>query len=234
MAVNTTYRGAGIFADTNFRQKLVTIIFCLFIASLFWILNALNNDYATIISYPLRFEYDKDKIKPLKEIPKSVDVSVNGYGWYLLMYTLGFNSDPIVVKPENLNANSFITSRSVLAMLKEKIPNVRINNFINDTLWFNYESIVTKNIFLKLDKGKLNLPRGATLVGHVRVIPSFITCSGPESVITTLPDSVYFSIPNTFVESDFDEMVEINYRPSPEVTRNIDQVRVSFNIKKLQ
>ena len=218
------------FFEDRKRTQFITGIVCLLIASIFWIFNALNNDYSTEFRYPVKFIYNKSKIVTTHNDVKQIDLAVTGYGWHLLSLTWGFDVTPIIVTSEDLNENKFITSAALLDKAKSSLREIRVNQVLNDALYFDYERLISKVIHLKLDKSKLNLPAGKKIDGKVIIDPSFIVCTGPEKAIQPLPDSIYFYIEDKFIEEDFSENVEINYKPSRQVTMPYETVKVNFKL----
>jgi hypothetical protein len=45
-------------------SDIKVVVMCLLAATTFWFLNALNKDYSTRITYPVRFEYDDSVYVP--------------------------------------------------------------------------------------------------------------------------------------------------------------------------
>jgi hypothetical protein len=212
-------------------RKLLTILVCLFIASIFWIFNSLNNDYSAIVRYPIKFEYDKSKYFLHKPFPKHVSVAVSGYGWELLAHTLGIDLKPVVIRPENLVADRFITTGSLMNMFRQRHNSINVNHFMEDTLVFETDSIISKQVYLKLDLNNVQLPKGRDLKKDFEISPSFITCSGPKAEIQTVPDSIFFRLPISFIEETYHENVPITYRPTPNITQNTQEVSVKLSLK---
>lgn len=51
--------------------------------------------------------------------------------------------------------------------------------------------------------------------------------------IMLLPDTISFSLPNAYVEKNFNDDIDINYRPSREITLTYNKVNVKFSISKI-
>lgn len=174
--------------------------------------------------------YNPKKIIPLQPVSKKVDLAVTGYGWTLLSLTLGLEVKPIIVTLRDLNEENTIFSKSLYTKSKEVLNRIRVNQVLNDFLYFDIDKIATKKIQLKLDTKKLSLADKKSITKPL-ISPSYIECSGPQTFVSTLPDTIQFSIPDTFIESDFSDLVQIDYKPSQFVTLSSNEVFVSFKVK---
>lgn len=212
------------------RQKLLTIFACLVIAMVFWFFNALNNDYAAIIRYPVKVIYDKEKYTLNADSDKHIKISATGYGWYLLYYSLGLGVEPIEVPIDFIQNKGFVPENKLLELAKANLDNVDVNAIVSDTFKVDAQPLSKKKFFLKLDTKKISLPRGKT-IANVVVNPGYIVCKGPFSQLNHLPDTIYFSIPNKYIETDFNEKVAVSYHPSTQVVQDISRVNVSFSVK---
>lgn len=203
---------------------------CFSIAFVFWIFNSLSNDFSTTISYPVKLIYNQKKIIPLQPVTKKIDLAVTGYGWTLLSLTLGLEVKPIIITLRDLNEENIILSNALFTKSKETLSRITVNQVLNDYLYFDIDKIAVKKVQLKLDVKKLALPANRTIT-HPVISPSFVECTGPRTFISTIPDTITFPITDSFVESDFSELVQIDYKPSRFVTLSTNEVFVSFKIK---
>jgi hypothetical protein len=223
-------RSKPFFFEGRKRTRIITFSVCLLTAFVFWIFNALSNDYTTEINYPVKLHYNKNKIISLKSPQQQVSLAVTGYGWTLLSLTFGLDVDPILITPEDLNKEHTINSHALLEKSQDVLNDIRVNQVLSDFLYFDIDKLDSKTLMLKLDRRKLSLPAGKSIT-KPEIEPSSIVCSGPKNIISTLPDTISFSIPDSFIENNYDEIVKIHYKPSQYITLSDNDVRVRFNIK---
>lgn len=211
-------------------EKALTIAVCVLIATVFWVFNALNNDYDATLKFPVSVKIQEKDLILAKSVPY-VEVEVHGYGWYLFVYSLGFDIAPILINKTKLNYKNRLESYGLLAEIKSKLKQIEVKYIVNDTAYLEFDVVENKKIFLKLDEKSLSLPAGKWIKMPVSINPNFIICKGPKHEINTLPDTILFAIKNTYVDTYFNEHVPIYYKPSPNITSNADKVQVSFNIR---
>lgn len=215
-----------------FSTKVLNIFACLSIALIFWVFNALSHDYSTVVKYPVQLVIDADKYISSGSLNKDISVAVSGYGWAILSHTFGLQSQPLLLSANDLSSKKISTETTLLPQLRSILSDVKILNIIEDTISFDIDHRESKRIFLMLDRSKISLPHGFKINGDVKIIPEFIICNGARKNINSLPDTISFSLPNAFVEKDFNDEVEINYRPSREVKLAYNTVKVKFALAK--
>lgn len=211
------------------RDRLITATVCLLISAIFWVFNALNKDYNTSIVFPIKLEYDKSKYLITKPLSKSVKLAVSGYGWYLFSYSLGINQRPIKIIYDP-NYDGVVNEDAIVEAAKSTYPNIKISQLVGEKLLFSVDTLSTKNIHLKLDEQKLNIPNGRKITSDISIEPAFFQCSGPKEEIQNLPDTVTFSLQDRVIESEFEDKIEINYHPSPSIKSKSIKVKVAFKV----
>ena len=88
------------------NKKIVTYLVFVFIATIFWFLNALSKDYTTTVSYPVNYKnLPKDKIL-IRELPDKLFLEVKGGGFALLRYKISTAFQPI-----NLNVSNQLNNK---------------------------------------------------------------------------------------------------------------------------
>ncbi len=213
------------------RLKMLTIAICLVLATVFWFFNALNNDYSAIIHYPVKIIYNTKEYQLDAHTDKYVKVSATGYGWYLLYYSLGLGIGPLELNLENHEGSQYVPDSKLLELAKMGLKNVEVNKIVSDTFKIEAAPLVKKKLYLKLDTKRLSLPKGKT-IDQVTIDPLYITCSGPKKELITLPDTISFALPDTFIEGEeFSDDVHIAYHPSKNIRPDISSVKVSFTLK---
>ncbi len=216
------------------RSKIITIFGCLLVSFIFWIFNALSHDNATTISYPIELELDNQKFINYSSSKKNIKIAVSGYGWTLLSRSLGIGNTPILFFPNALENNKIDVQTKILPILKDRIKDLKIIQVMEDYVYFDVQKKNSKQIYLKLDVSKLTLPTSSKISSKIEINPAYIVCNGPEKQINALPDSIFFTIPDQFIEKNFSDMVDINYRPAADITLAYNNVKVNFSISKKQ
>ena len=101
------YLGAS--HELHIKRNVVTYGICVTIATVLWFLNALNKEYTTEITYPIKYtELPKGKLL-VSEPPKEMTLAIKAHGFALLRYSISTSFLPIV-----LNVSSLLDKKDLL------------------------------------------------------------------------------------------------------------------------
>ena len=102
-----SYFGAS--HELHIKRNVVTYGICVIIATVLWFLNALNKEYTTEITYPIKYtDFPKGKLF-VSEPPKEMTLAIKAHGFALLRYSISTSFLPIV-----LNVNSLLDKKDQL------------------------------------------------------------------------------------------------------------------------
>lgn len=216
------------------ESKSVWRIFalCFFTATVFWVFNSLNKSYTTIINFPLKVVYDDENFIPVKELPKSTKMEVSGFGWDLLRWSFGIGLEPMTLIPDNYENNS-VSLNNYRNSISEKLGQVKLSKFINDSLYINFDRKIEKKISLSVNPSTLRFIEGYRLKDSIRIVPDSIRLSGPKSILENLRDNLLISLPDREIAEDFDEEVELDFKSNPLVNLERESVNVYFKTVRI-
>jgi hypothetical protein len=203
-------------------------------AGIFWFFNALNHDYTADLKYPISIVYDKDKLIPVSRLPSSVEFNASGYGWNFLRKSLLINQKPVFIKPLELPRKNYITSGDIFQLFSEQLSDIKINYFLQDTLFFEFDYVSRRNIFLKPDTHNLHLAADYRIIGKIEIKPDSIYCTGPAGYIKSLPDTMLLHLPFDNVAGSFEETVPVDGFLNASAKLNHPEVLIKFETKKLE
>ena len=96
-----SYFGAS--HELHIKRNVVTYGICVIIATVLWFLNALNKEYTTEITYPIKYtDFPKGKLL-VSEPPKEMTLAIRAHVFALLGYIISASFLPIL-----LNVNSLL------------------------------------------------------------------------------------------------------------------------------
>ena len=84
-------------------QRILAYLVCILIASMLWFLNALNKEYVTEISYPVRYTSVPDSYYLTGNLPSEIVLNVTAKGFNLLGHKMQTSFQPIEVKISSYN-----------------------------------------------------------------------------------------------------------------------------------
>ena len=206
---------------------------CFVAASTFWLLNALNKSYSTQTSYPIRFVYDESELVPISPLPEEVSINVTGKGWKLLRKSLRLEVQPAEIYIRDLPRNNYLLGSALRPALVNALDGLQLNFVVTDTIYFNFDPVVQKQIALRVDPAQKLTDNQHTVMGPVRVMPDSITFTGPSSLIDSLPDPFLLRLPEQNITSPSKVPVPINYDYKSLVEANVEEAQVIVNVKAL-
>jgi len=213
-----------LFFGNNWRIILISLV----VATIFWLFNALNKDYSTRIDYPIQFNFKRDSVVVVDQLPEIIAVDVSGGGWDLIRKIFLFNADPVMIDLNNPTETKFITQASLLPVVRERLSSLNIDFIVNDTLFINIEPIFSKNVKVVVDSLAIPLNENFRLISKVLIQPDSITVEGPKSMIDTLSSEYRITFTQNNIDDEFNDAFEIAFahrliRPLP------DEVIIRFD-----
>ncbi|UII33839.1 hypothetical protein LVD17_08430 [Fulvivirga ulvae] len=213
-------------------NRLRVIILCVFAATTFWFLNALNENYSTTLKYPLQFVYDKEKYIAIEELPENIQVNVSGLGWNLFRNSLGIKVTPLRIVLESPSELKKITGGALPALISDQISEVELNYVLTDTLHINIDRKTTRTFPVKIDSTAISLASGYRVVNSIRYTPDSVTLEGPDGILTQMPDTLLVSIPQKDIDENFKEDVPVNTPNNNLIKRNPPTLNIVFGVEE--
>jgi hypothetical protein len=214
------------------NDTIKVVVLCIVTATTFWFFNALNDNYSTRITYPIKFTYSDSSLVVVEELPKKVSINVSGGGWNLLRKTFWFTITPVEVPLENPVEQNYILGNSLYTLIADQMSEIQLNYVENDTLRIEIDSIRTAKSKLSLDSSKISLADGYRIISPIKKSKDSATFSGPERFIKNIPQEVIIEIGEENISSNYEEDIYLPTFGSSLVNRNPVEIRVSFEVAK--
>jgi hypothetical protein len=176
-------------------RRVMVFLFFVVVATIFWFLNVLGLEYTTSLRYPVRYTNFPENKVIVGELPSSLDLTVNAYGYTLVKYYVSRQLLPIVFDvgsfslnelPDTETSNFYILSSVARTRIAGQLgADIEILDIEPDTLYFNFTEIVSRDLPVRpvLD---LEFQPQFMLKGNITAEPDSITVSGPGSIIDTM------------------------------------------------
>ena len=215
------------------KKNWKAVVLCIFAATVFWFFNALNESYSTTISFPLVFDYDRERYIPVRPLPASVRLNVTGIGWNLFRRSVGVKVPPLVIPLDKPSDVRKIVGSTLPALFANQLSDFQINFVMTDTLRLSIEPKATRKVMLRLDLPPSIFREGYTLVSPIDIVPDSIFLEGPQRLINSLPDPVFLIIPQKNIDENFKEVVEIRFSNDEYIRREPLTADVEFQVDRL-
>ena len=224
----------SIFDFLRFNKKnWKAVVLCLFAATVFWFFNALNKNYSANINFPLDFDYDQEHYVPVKRLPTSVRMNVNGLGWDLFRKSSGLKVPPLIIPLENPTEVSKIVGSTLPALFSSQLEGLQINFVLIDTLNIEIDEKVRRKLNLKVDSVWKYLNRDFGVIDRIQLVPDTVWIEGPKKIVNALPQTIALALPERNIDSRFIGEVEIVFPNNDVISRNPPVAQVSFDVEKL-
>lgn len=166
------------FADWDWRAVGI----CFVTACTFWFFHSLNTEHTTNLQFPIQLKYNQEQLILLNHPPEIIHVNVTGYGWNLLRKSLGVGLSPITFNIDNHGVD-FMTSKGMMPAVSKTLKEFKVNYLLEDTVFYNLDTIVTNSIPIHVEEGDIPLNDGVRLVSNVIVSPDRIAVTGPATLL---------------------------------------------------
>lgn len=190
--------------DLKKNNRPFIFFVCLLIATALWFIKAMEKNYETTVSLPVRYtNIPKNKIL-VNPPPSKLDVKIKAQGFTLLRHKIGLSITPVNlnIKPfsdregkNKMLPNFHILSDQFIPQIEEQInENISVVNISPDTLYFRYDVVSEKKVRV-VSRIIANCQNQYFVSDTVKITPSVITVRGPVTIIDTLT-----SIPTTVIK----------------------------------
>jgi hypothetical protein len=214
------------------NDTIKVVVLCVVTATTFWFFNALNDNYSTRISYPIKFTFPDSSLVVVNELPKKVSMNVSGGGWNLLRKTFWFTITPVEVPLEDPVNQNYILGNSLYTLIADQMTEIQLNYVENDTLRIEVDSIRTATAKISIDSTAISLEKNYRLISTIKKSPDSATFSGPERFIKEIPQEVFIGIDEENISSNYSNEIYLPTFGSSLVNRSPVEVLISFEVAK--
>lgn len=229
------------FSKRNIKADRRLIVYLIFVAlaTIFWFLLQLEDEYETEISLPIRYSnFPVDKIL-VNELPDHFILNVKGHGFKLLEYKISNKFLPFPINVNNLTLKMHSRSSYVKFFALSKNLNIDIQRWLDsdlkimsispDSLFFDFADRIFKKVPVE---SQLNIiPATQFLIrGEIAFSPDSIIISGAKPIVDTI-NSVYTRKQDLLdLKANYDD--DIKLEKIDNIDFSEDNVDIAINIEK--
>ncbi len=217
------------------NARIISFLICLGIASLLWVVHALNKNYKYTLTIPVKFSKLPDNKLIVGELPEKLQVDIKTSGLKLLFIKLQKLPPEVLIDFNTLKTNAKSQAYSI------SNGNFNLQNIINfdvdvikirpDTLFFSSKKGTSRLIPVKVNLQASFLP-GYSIITKPTVTPAFVTVTGDSPEINSI-DTIYTQAINLKdVHENFNAPVALK-KTSVNLNYNIKEVQLSFSVDRL-
>jgi hypothetical protein len=218
-----------------FSKKVATFTVCLGVASLLWVVHALNVNYRYSLSVPVQFLNLPTNKLIVGDLPEKLQIDIKASGLKLLLISFRNNVDQLTIDFNSLKTNAKSQAYSISNgnfNLKSVINfDVEILKIRPDTLFFSLNKGNSKLVPVKANM-VLNYSPGYSIISKPTVTPAYINVTGDSLALLQL-DTVYTQVLNLKdVHQNYSSTVTLKKTTSA-VNYTTKEVQVSFEVDRL-
>ncbi len=212
------------------RTDWKALALCFFAASVFWIFNALNNNYAANLRFPLQFEFDNSKYIAVEPLPATLTLNVSGNGWEIFRESLGLKIPSISLPLERPADTHKIVASTLSPIVASQIGTLQVNFIVTDTLRLEIEPKIARILNLKADVSELSFKKNFGKTSPMVLLPDSVILEGPKGYLESLHDTIFLKVKGTRINSNYRENVEVVVPHSELISRNPPVAEVMFEV----
>lgn len=178
----------------KFNQKLFIFLFFLVLSSVFWLFNALDHNYSTNITFPVKYIHHMSDKEMIGDIPMELNLNVSGQGYTLLRNIITTRQHPIILKVTSLyfaevpnDTNRFyILTRNLKDNIQRQLgTEITLNYTLPDTIYYTFSPIERKKVPVEPN---INIEFASQYMLGRSIIskPDSIIISGPRTLTDTI------------------------------------------------
>lgn len=216
------------------NTKIVTFLICLCIASLLWVVHALNKNYKYTLTIPVKFTRLPENKLIIGELPEKLQVDIKTSGLKLLFIKLRKLPTEVLIDFNTLKTNAKSQAYSI------SNGNFNVQNIINfdvdvvkirpDTLFFSSEKGTSRLIPVKANLQASFLP-GYSAITKPSLSPAYISVTGDTPYIDNI-DTIYTQNINLKdVHENYSGTVAI--KKLPNLNYSAKEVQLNFTVDRL-
>ncbi len=198
------------------------IIICVFIAFVFWLTNALSEDYTH--DYSFEIDYQLQENVSFASAPRtSLEARLSGQGWELFKASVRrrFKYLPVtVVRPD-------ITRTDLISALYEHLTDydITVREVNADIINLDINMVITRQVPISFNRS-VSCANGFVITDSLHCEPAVVTVTGPSSLIERLAPITVEDIPIEPLSGPFSieaalDLPDLNYLTFERTTVNL-------------
>lgn len=218
-----------------FSKKVVTFMICLCVASILWVVHALNINYKYSLRVPVQFLNLPTNKLIVGDLPDKLQIDIKASGLKLLLISLNSNLNQLTIDFNSLKTNA-----------KSQAYSISNGNFdLKSSINFDVDILKIRpdTLFFFLNKGNSKLvpvkpnliadcTAGYSVISKPTVIPAYINVTGDSLALLKL-DTIYTQLVKLKdVQQNYSSVVALK-KTASNINYTTKEVQVSFEVDRL-
>ncbi len=204
--------------DLTRNKKLLIFSVFFLLSAILWLLDSLNQYYKTSLNLPIEYkQVPKHKIIA-PEVPRSLTIKVDGYGYDLLKYTLATKLKPLYIDlgevalnpiiPYDTN-NFYILTKQLENQINSQLTGkIKILDINPDTIFIHFIPLYEKTVPVKPNL-KISYAKQYINKTPPKIEPGKVKVIGPANILDTLKQIYTEPIVLQNIQNNIDKTVKL-------------------------
>lgn len=212
------------------KRNIIIVLFSFIFATALWLYISLSDVFIINFSIPVNVKLSQ-KQALASELPNSIDVTLKGKGWDLLIVILG-NKPVYNLDLTNYKRNVIISPVSELKNIIGIPENITILNVYPDSLDIVFDNISEK--YVKVKNNLVVIPKeGYVIVGNPKIEPDSVKVFGASSILMKLKSIPTVSLTIENVSQKFSRVINLKDTLKNLIAIEPKTVTVFYNVELL-
>lgn len=226
-------------AKLRLTRQFWVYMLCLLVSCAFWALTTLSKNYNTTLYFPINYTHlPEDKIVAV-DLPESLAVEVNSFGFNLLWYKMRGSLSPVDIKANVEDMKSYgkegkyyIATVSKINEISRQLDNeLTVRSLRPDTIFFKFSERTFKKVPVKV-VSEVSFDRQFQLSGSIETEPAEVMVSGPKSVIDTITAIFTDKLSMQNIAQTIEQKITLHKPNIPNVEVSVENVEVTIPVEK--
>ncbi len=218
------------------KRILLFSVFLLVSASI-WFLNALSENYTSVLEYPLVYtDFPEDKVF-VGELPGHLDLQINAHGYALIRYRMFRKPVPISFDVSDYNlsrgqdsSSTYILTRYLKDHISRQLPTeLQLLEIKPDTLYFQFADKVTRMLKIRADFN-YTIVNQFTIKDGIMLTPDSVEVTGPDLILDTLAFIYTERLDLGELTKNYEDKVRLSQKP--DLTYNFNRVECFIELER--
>jgi len=171
--------------NVKINQNALLFSFFLLLSIIFWFLDALSEKYVSQINYPVRYTSFPDNKILQNQLPNTLKLKVEAYGFDILKYKLSIAQTPVFVQVNSLplretddNASIYISTNYMHQEIEKQLSaGINLIDISPDSIVFRFANQLRKKVVVR-HNFSIQFKQPYLLSGKIKFEPDSILISG--------------------------------------------------------
>ncbi len=176
-------------------QKILIYLIFVGIATIFWFLNKLGNEFTATIHYPVKYIDVPENKLIISDLPEELELELSGRGYTLLKYKFKIISFPIAISISDYIEKQGASAKTKELKIHPRIIKANINKQLNkniniidilpQTINCSFADIIEKKVAIAPNIDIQFAPQ-CMLDGKIKFTPDSVMVRGSEQILDTM------------------------------------------------